>query len=87
MDKLCVHCGKDTAAGSNRFDDRLPTDDGYACGYCAGYSCDRCERQIYLNADVTADECGGGDEFADGAVHVCEQCLTTTERKDLINAV
>ena len=75
----CVYCSQDTSFGSGKFVNRLPTDDGYSCAECAGYTCDRCNEQIYLDEDITASECGGGDEFADGAVHVCRGCLTMNE--------
>ena len=75
----CVHCGHSTAFGSGRYVNRIPVDDGWGCAACSGFECDRCAKQIYLDADVTADQCDGGDEFTDGAVHVHEECLSYIE--------
>ena len=75
----CVHCGHSTVFGSGRYVNRIPVDDGWGCAACSGFECDRCFKQIYLDADVTADQCDGGDEFTDGAVHVHEACLSYIE--------
>ena len=38
------------------------------------------DKQIYLDCDVTPDQCGSDDEeFSDGTRHVCEDCLTDAE--------
>jgi hypothetical protein len=79
VDNNCVYCAQDTSFGSGKFVNRLAHDDKYACAECAGYTCDRCNQQIYLDEDITAVECNGGQEFADGAVHVCRSCLTVNE--------
>ena len=52
----CEICGKSTAFGSGKFVNRLGWDDGWACAECAGYECDACEKQIYLDADITDKE-------------------------------
>ena len=84
----CVYCGRSTAFGSGRYVNRLHCEgvvhdqierSGWGCGECAGVECDRCAKQIYLDEDVMADQCGGEWEFTDGAVHVHEECLTETE--------
>jgi hypothetical protein len=78
----CVHCGHSTAFGSGRYVNRIPVDDGWGCAECSGFECDRCAKPIYLDADVTADQCdfdAYADCFLDGAVHVHEACLTATE--------
>ena len=49
----CVHCKKSTAFGFGKFVNRLGWDDGWACAECAGYECDICDKQIYLDADIT----------------------------------
>jgi hypothetical protein len=90
VDNNCVYCAQDTSFGSGKFVNRLAHDDGYACAECAGYVCDRCDEQIYLDEDITANKCGSGygpwdDEFADGAVHVCRSCLTINEWRALKN--
>lgn len=55
----CVWCGHPTALGHGRFVNRIPavTDDadGYACAECAGYECDECGEQIYLDHEVRVD--------------------------------
>ena len=75
----CVYCGESTAFGSGRFVNRLSVDEGWGCAECSGFECDRCDIQIYLDDDVTPEECGL-EEFADGSFHVCEDCLTTDEQ-------
>tara|TARA_E500000081_G_scaffold84088_1_gene85314 strand:- start:5913 stop:6068 length:156 start_codon:yes stop_codon:yes gene_type:complete len=42
--------------------------------------CERCDKQIYLDCDVTPDQCGSDDDyFTDGSRFVCEDCLTDDE--------
>lgn len=78
----CVHCGESTAFGHGKFVNRIPCDDGWGCAECSGYECDRCDTQIYLDCDVTPEQCGSDDEeFSDGTRHVCEDCLTPDEAK------
>jgi len=49
----CVHCGVSTAAGYGNWVNRLGWDDGWACAMCAGPECDACDKQIYIDADVS----------------------------------
>ena len=53
----CVHCQRSTAfnSGNGLFVNRIPTDDGWACAECAGFECDECEQQIYLDTEVRVD--------------------------------
>ena len=82
----CVHCGHSTAFGSGRYVNRTPVNDGWGCAECSGFKCDRCDKQIYLDAEVTPDQCSktytvenGVPVFSDGASEVHEACLTETE--------
>ena len=76
----CVYCGNSTAFGSGRFVNRIPVEEGWGCADCSGYECDRCDKQIYLDAEITPDQCGmDTEEFSDGNRHVCESCLTAHE--------
>ena len=91
-DDPCVFCGEATAWGSGRFVNRVPADNGedvgFACAECMMYDCDRCDKPIGLDEDITADICTDGehDEFSDGAVHVHYECLTEKEKWFLDNA-
>ena len=49
----CVYCGERTCFGSGRFVNRLGVDDGWGCAECSGYECDKCDKQIYLDEDIT----------------------------------
>jgi hypothetical protein len=51
----CAWCGEPTAFGSGRFVNRIPVDDGWGCAECAGYECDECGGQIYLDTEVRVD--------------------------------
>ena len=53
----CVFCKRSTAfnSGDGLFFNRIPTDDGWACAECAGFECDECEQQIYLDTEVRVD--------------------------------
>jgi hypothetical protein len=62
----CVYCGESTAFGFGKFVNRLPVDDGWGCAECSGFECDGCEKQIYLDSDVT-------DSNGEGHYH--EQCV------------
>ena len=55
----CVHCKTSTAFPHGKFLDRVPTDDGYACAMCAGYECDECSKQIYVDTEVSVEATGG----------------------------
>jgi hypothetical protein len=44
--------------------------DGWLCGNCAGYECDGCGKNIYLDEDITVvNEDGNNDKYH-------EECLT-----------
>tara|TARA_Y100000385_G_C12786673_1_gene505846 strand:- start:244 stop:573 length:330 start_codon:yes stop_codon:yes gene_type:complete len=83
----CVYCGESTSFGTGRFVNRITVDDedgnlGWGCEECSGYECERCDKQIALDYEVTPEECFGEnsvDLFSDGARHVCEDCLTKEE--------
>jgi len=59
----CIWCGESTAFGSGRFVNRIPSDrddeeatlDGWACAECAGYECDECGEQIYVDEEIRVD--------------------------------
>jgi hypothetical protein len=68
----CVYCGLSTAFGSGRFVNRLAVDEGYGCAECSGFSCDFCDKQIYLDEEV-ADSKGNG--------HYHETCLEKLDKK------
>jgi len=84
MDRdLCVYCGESTAFGSGKFVNRIPCDDGWGCAECSGVDCDRCDKPMELDCDITPDQCGIDDDyFTDGARFVCEDCLTIKEREN-----
>jgi hypothetical protein len=69
----CIYCGVWTAFGYGHFVNRLSVDEGYACAECAGFSCDYCDKQIYLDNDV-CDENGYG--------HYHASCLVNLENKE-----
>jgi len=95
----CIHCGEPTAFGSGNFVNRLRADtdfelpdgtteyrDGYSCAKCQYFDCQRCDKPIYLDEDVTPEMVYGedhpyaGDLFEDGARFVHEECLTPDEK-------
>lgn len=49
----CTYCGESTAFGSGKFVNRIPVDDGWGCGECSGFPCDICDKQIYIDCDIT----------------------------------
>lgn len=49
----CFHCGLSTAFGSGKFVNRIGYEHGWSCAECAGYECMVCEKQIYLDTDVS----------------------------------
>ena len=59
----CIDCGKPTLGIMTMADgstigvgiSRLSYDDGWRCGECAGFECDACEKNIYLDEDITID--------------------------------
>ena len=78
----CLDCGKPTLGILTMADgstvgigiDRLSCDDGeqngWRCGECAGYECDSCGKNIYLDMDITVvNENGYNDKYH-------EECLT-----------
>jgi hypothetical protein len=84
----CVECGCDTSFGSGNFVNRIPADDGekegYMCAFCMASECDRCDKTIAMDEDITPyDVYSDNDtgEFSDGAYRVHEECLTPEEHK------
>ena len=61
--------------------------DGYLCCECGGFECDRCGEKMLIDEDVMSDQVYGEDagtlsrEFPDGAIHICEDCLTPKEKQ------
>jgi len=57
----CVHCQRSTAFGSGNglFVNRIPSDEDWACAECAGFECDECDKQIYLDTEVRVEELRG----------------------------
>ena len=59
----CIDCGNPTLGIMTMADgstvgigiNRLSYDDGWRCGECAGFECDACEKNIYLDEDITID--------------------------------
>lgn len=60
----CIYCGDPTAFGAVREDgslvgkfiNRIPADlDGFACGECAGFECDECGEQIYIDCETRVE--------------------------------
>lgn len=59
----CTYCNESTAFGARRpdgtligkFVNRIPCDDGWACAECAGFECDKCGEQIYLDHEIRVD--------------------------------
>jgi len=55
--------------------------DGYSCAACMAMECDRCDKTILLDEDITPNDCGNEEgEFPDGAFRVHYDCLTKTEK-------
>jgi hypothetical protein len=52
----CAWCGESTAFGFGKFVNRIGVDDGWGCAECAGFECDICQKQIYLDEDITDKE-------------------------------
>ena len=84
----CVECGCDTSFGSGNFVNRIPADDGekegYLCASCMGTECDRCDKTIAMDEDITPYDVyvdNDTGEFSDGAYRVHEECLTPEEHK------
>jgi hypothetical protein len=53
----CIYCQRSTAfnSGEGLFVNRISADDGWACAECAGYECDECHENIYLDCEVRVD--------------------------------
>lgn len=68
----CTYCGESTAFGFGKFVNRLSVDDGWGCAECSGFSCAECDKQIYLDADVS-DESGE---------HYHTECLPVGEHEE-----
>jgi len=94
MSDPCRDCGEPTAFGSGRFVNRIPyydgEDEGYVCAECMAIDCDRCDKPIPLDEDITPDMCdpfswvkedGREETFSDGAERVHYECLTDEERE------
>jgi len=81
----CVHCLKDTSFGSGRFVNRIPagTDDynGYACPECMEIECDRCDKMIGLDEDITIDSPSSFNPPYEMKVHW--DCLTAKEKAEV----
>jgi hypothetical protein len=45
--------------GADRIDDQDEYLDGYACAECAGFECDECGEQIYLDSEVRVEDAQG----------------------------
>lgn len=71
----CIYCGRSTAfgAGFGLFVNRVGGDfmnddgetiDGWACGECAGYECNECNQQIYIDCEIRVEY-----EDTDGKYH------------------
>lgn len=78
MNDPCLDCGTPTLGVMTLGDgstvgigiDRLSYDEGWRCGECAGYECDGCGKNIYLDMDITVvNENGFNDKYH-------EKCLT-----------
>jgi len=91
----CIFCGADTSFGSGLFVNRISADmytdegeyrEGYGCSQCMMLECDRCNKGIAIDDDITPDLlCGEAPSprnalFADGSHRVHEECLTKEEQ-------
>lgn len=81
----CFDCGKPTLGVMTMADgstvgigiNRLSYDDSWLCGECAGYECDACGKNIYLDEDITVMlEEDDGDYPAGHNYKYHEECLT-----------
>lgn len=75
----CVHCTRSTAfgAGDGLFVNRIPSDEGWACAECAGFECDECGEQIYLDCEVRVEYEDDKGVFHYGNYH--EECYNETK--------
>lgn len=51
----CIYCQEPTAHGNPLNRDRIPSDDGWACAECAGYECNECNQNIYLDTETRVE--------------------------------
>lgn len=51
----CIYCQEPTGRGNPLNRDRIPSDDGWACAECAGYECDECNQNIYLDTETRVE--------------------------------
>lgn len=67
----CVYCGRSTAFGSGNglFVNRIGVDDGWGCAECAGYECDECGEQIYLDCEIRVEYTDAEGEYHYGNYH------------------
>ena len=92
----CVDCGTPTLSvmtmadgstvgvGINRigYIDSSQGIDGWLCGDCAGYECDGCGKNIYLDMDITVELEEADDEYPAGHNYKYhEECLTPELRQ------
>ena len=82
----CLDCGRPTLGvltlgngttvgiGINRLFCDDGDREGYRCGECAGYECDACGKNIYLDEDICLTTEEGYNEY----LH--EECLTPKQR-------
>ena len=98
-DDPCVFCGEPTACWRGSYVNRIPADngvdEGFACAECMKIDCDRCDKPIPLDEDISPEMCcplhgvredGTEDTFSDGAERVNYECLTDEERRYYDNA-
>lgn len=78
----CLDCGKPTLGVMTMADgstvgigiNRLSYDEGWRCGECAGYECEECGENIYLDEDISIET----EQYGTNKYH--EECLTTELR-------
>jgi len=61
--QTCLGCKEPTNPSHpdytiGHFVNRTPADDGWLCGYCGGFECDECEKDIYVDCEVRLKDCG-----------------------------
>ena len=80
----CLDCGTPTLGILTMADgstigigiSRLEYDEGWRCGECAGFECDSCGKNIFLDEDITVQQ---GEHGANYKYH--DDCLTPELRK------
>tara|TARA_R110000803_G_scaffold46664_2_gene97883 strand:+ start:7980 stop:8297 length:318 start_codon:yes stop_codon:yes gene_type:complete len=54
---LCTSCHEDTSFGTGLYVNRIPsgteTEEGWLCPTCQMHECDRCEKNIEVDCDIT----------------------------------